>query len=100
MLDTRRYRSPNDVKDGPSKTMLGTAQLDDLLKWLDHGDSMIRWKFIVSSVPMTKNWRVNGKDTWRGFQWERAKILSAAWGVETAAVIVLSGDRHEFAATA
>ncbi|KAK6541269.1 hypothetical protein TWF694_008632 [Orbilia ellipsospora] len=100
LLDTRRYRSPNNVRDGPQKTMLGASQLDDLLEWLRTNDRDIQWKFIVSSVPMTKNWGVNGNDTWRGFQWERSKILEAAWAVKSAGVVVLSGDRHEFAATA
>ncbi|KAF3902653.1 hypothetical protein ABW20_dc0105553 [Dactylellina cionopaga] len=100
LLDTRRYRSPNKILDGPEKTMLGAAQLHDLLQWLQKSDKDIQWKFIISSVPLTKNWEVNGDDTWRGFQWERAKILEAAWAVRDAGVVVLSGDRHEFAATA
>ncbi|KAF3905364.1 hypothetical protein ABW21_db0200954 [Orbilia brochopaga] len=100
LLDTRRYRSPNNVPDGPEKTMLGAGQLSELLDWLRQRDQDTRWKFIVSSVPFTKNWRVNGKDTWAGFQWERSKILEVAWAVKGAGVVVLSGDRHEFAATA
>ncbi|KAJ6262774.1 Alkaline phosphatase [Drechslerella dactyloides] len=100
LLDTRRYRSPNNILDGPEKTMLGAGQLSELLDWLRKSDKDIRWKFMVSSVPFTKNWQVNGKDTWRGFQWERSKILEAAWAVKGAGVVVLSGDRHEFAATA
>lgn len=100
LLDTRRYRSPNGVADGPEKTMLGAAQLHELLEWLRRSDKDIQWKFIVSSVPLTKNWQINGNDTWRGFQWERSKILEAAWSVKGAGVVVLSGDRHEFAATA
>ncbi|EPS41961.1 hypothetical protein H072_4091 [Dactylellina haptotyla CBS 200.50] len=100
LLDTRRYRSPNATPDGPEKTMLGASQLSDLLAWLKATDKDTQWKFIVSSVPLTKNWHVNGNDTWRGFQWERSKVLEAAWAVKGAGVVVLSGDRHEFAATA
>ncbi|EWC45291.1 hypothetical protein DRE_06018 [Drechslerella stenobrocha 248] len=99
LLDTRRYRSSNNVPDGPEKTMLGAAQLADLLRWLRETNKDTRWKFIVSSVPFTKNWQVNGADTWKGFQWERGKVLEAAWAVKGAGVVILSGDRHEFAAT-
>lgn len=60
MLDTRRYRSPNDGTDGwdvNSKTMLGQTQLSDLLAWLKQPEpSGVRWKVVVSSVPFTKNW--------------------------------------------
>lgn len=100
LLDTRRYRSPISLEDGPNKTMLGPTQLHDLLQWLKREDKDIQWKFIISSVPLTKNWQVNGNDTWRGYQWERSKVLEAAWAVKGAGVVVLSGDRHEFAATA
>jgi len=54
LLDTRRYRSPNGIEDGPEKSMLGPAQLHDLLEWLHKRDKDIQWKFIVSSVPLTK----------------------------------------------
>jgi alkaline phosphatase D len=87
------------MEDGPQKTMLGSDQLHDLLHWLRKEDRDIQWKFIVSSVPFTKNWHINGDDTWRGYQWERTKILDAAWAVKGAGVVILSGDRHEFAAT-
>jgi alkaline phosphatase D len=52
-------------------------------------------------VPFTKNWPVNVKDTWGGFLAERKKILEAMWdaGAHGTSVVILSGDRHEFAAT-
>ncbi|KAH8150161.1 uncharacterized protein LAJ45_05847 [Morchella importuna] len=109
MLDTRRYRSHDSIPDGPGKTMLGKQQLEDLLNWLKkddggadlgHGEE-VQWKFIVSSVPFTKNWRFGGNDTWAGYLHERRQILETAWSVGgRSGVVVLSGDRHEFAATA
>ena len=108
LLDTRRYRSPNDGTDGwdPStKTLLGHTQLSDLLAWLKRPEpASVRWKVVVSSVPFTKNWWMNAQDTWRGYLGERQIILEAMWDVGASGngigVIVLSGDRHEFAATA
>lgn len=64
MLDTRRYRSPNDGTNGSdptsgdaTKTMLGQQQLHDLLAWLKQSEPAgVKWKIVVSSVPFTKNW--------------------------------------------
>jgi alkaline phosphatase D len=111
MLDTRRYRSTNDHTNGsdpitgdPTKTLLGAQQLADLLAWLKRSEPEgVRWKILASSVPFTKNWWMNAQDTWRGYLGERQIILEAMWDVGLrggVGVIILSGDRHEFAATA
>lgn len=111
MLDTRRYRSPNDATNGSdpvtgasTKTMLGHRQLADLLDWLERPDPAgVRWKIVVSSIPFTKNWWYGSQDTWRGYLGERQIILEAMWDVGLrggVGVIILSGDRHEFASTA
>lgn len=103
MMDTRSYRSSNNLPfEKESKTMLGEEQLADLLAWLARPAGRgVRWKVVASSVPFTKNWPVNVKDTWGGFLVERRKILEAMWdaGAHGTSVIILSGDRHEFAAT-
>lgn len=104
LLDTRRYRSSELAAppDSPEKTMLGQEQLSHLLAWLRKPPSPgIKWKIIASSVPLTKNWRFNNKDTWGGYLFERQKVLEAMWdaGSSGVGVVVISGDRHEFAAT-
>lgn len=115
MMDTRTHRDPFDGTDGSysaevleenpgyRKSMLGEAQLSDLLSFLaksePHG---VRWKIVVSSIPFTKNWRFGSEDTWGGYLGERQQILEAMWDVGArggVGVVVLSGDRHEFAAT-
>jgi alkaline phosphatase D len=106
MLETRKYRSAEfpESPNSPNKTMLGPQQLKDLISWLrtDEGPH-VRWKFVISSVPFTKNWRFGFRDTWAGYLYERSKILEAMWDVPLSmpgkGVVVLSGDRHEFAAT-
>lgn len=103
MLDTRSYRSPNIHEDGEMKTMLGANQLADFLAWLERPEvEGVKWKIVASSIPFTKNWPVNRIDTWGGFLTERSKVLKAMWGAASRGygVVVLSGDRHEFAATA
>ncbi|PHH87234.1 hypothetical protein CDD83_9140 [Cordyceps sp. RAO-2017] len=103
MMDTRSYRSSNNEPfEELEKTMLGEEQLADFLAWLARPQPKgVKWKFVASSVPFTKNWPVNVKDTWGGFLVERRKILEAMWeaGAKGTTVVVLSGDRHEFAAT-
>ena len=104
LLDTRRYRSPmnKDPKD-TSKTMLGEQQLSDLLAWIKKTPkSGVHWKFIVTGTPFTKNWYFGSEDTWGGHLHERRQILEAAWDLSSSndiGVVILSGDRHEFAAT-
>lgn len=113
LIDTRRYRTPFDGTDGSwenstsdtRKTMLGTQQRNDLLTWLAQPEEAgVRWKVIATSIPFTKNWRFGSEDTWAGYLGERQVILEAMWDVGLSGsglgVVVLSGDRHEFAATA
>ena len=93
-LDTRRYRSLNFAVDDESKSMLGERQLADLLGWLRRcEEDKVTWKFIISSVPMTNNWKGpdGQRDTWGGFMHERAIILDAIKDISN--VVVISGVR-------
>lgn len=100
MLDTRTYRSQPAQ---PNSTMLGSAQLQSLLAYLARPEPAdVKWKIVASSVPFTKNWHVGTTDTWGGFLNERRKVFEAMWRAERelgVRVVLLSGDRHEFAAT-
>jgi len=125
MLDTRRYRTDPEPPSSPAvpdwarrwygssnksshpaprphHSMLGSAQLASLLTYLATPEpAHIHWKIIASSVPFTKNWQFGTSDTWGGFLHERAEILTAMHAAERdlgVRVIILSGDRHEFAA--
>ncbi|KAL8784997.1 MAG: hypothetical protein Q9213_003658 [Squamulea squamosa] len=104
LLDTRRYRSPSQPLSANSseKTMLGFEQLSHLLVFLSRPEPEgVKWKFIVSSIPFTRNWRFGSTDTWAGYLHERQIILEAMWSVSPGTgIVILSGDRHEFAATA
>ena len=108
LMDTRRYRSePCTAKTKEcSSTILGDVQLKSLLTWLHAPPSNpgIRWKILISSVPFTKNWRVNAQDTWGGYLPERRRVLEAMWQAGSdgsgTGIVILSGDRHEHATTA
>lgn len=105
MLDTRSYRdSSRDISaEATGKKMLGSIQLSALIDFLRKPEvEGVKWKFVISSIPFTKNWRINAQDTWAGYLHERKVILEAMWDASLqngVKIIVLSGDRHEFAAT-
>ncbi|KAL9594536.1 MAG: hypothetical protein Q9219_006977 [cf. Caloplaca sp. 3 TL-2023] len=104
LMDTRRCRTPSGSlpTDSPQKSMLGSEQLLSLLAFLSRPEpDGVRWKFVISSIPFTRNWRFGSNDTWAGYLHERQIVLEAMWSVTPGiGVVVLSGDRHEFAATA
>ncbi|KAL8936740.1 MAG: hypothetical protein Q9216_004781, partial [Gyalolechia sp. 2 TL-2023] len=104
LMDTRRYRTPSAPfpANSSAKSMLGTEQLASLLTFLSRPEpDGVKWKFVISSIPFTRNWRFGSSDTWAGYLHERQIILEAMWSVSPGTgVVILSGDRHEFAATA
>ncbi|GAC93284.1 alkaline phosphatase [Pseudozyma hubeiensis SY62] len=101
VMDTRRYRTHHTADDDEDKTMLGYRQKEDLYKWLAAVNETAAFKFVVSSVPFNTLWGgeldVDGqKDSWAAYNTERLEIAQVLRYVPN--VIVLSGDRHEFAA--
>ncbi|KAK2867964.1 hypothetical protein FQN49_003298 [Arthroderma sp. PD_2] len=99
ILDARTYRS-TPMSD--NSTMLGYAQLQSLLDYISRPEPAgVKWKIISSSVPFTKNWHIGTPDTWGGYLNERQVLLEAMWRAERTLgtrIVLLSGDRHEFAA--
>jgi len=95
VLDTRRYRTPA-TEEAPVGTMLGETQLAALHNWLAHANGTASFKFIVSSVPFTSLWGYDAQnDSWAAFPAEKAALLDALHSVPN--VVIISGDRHEFA---
>ena len=104
ILDTRQYRSPNAMPDGPGKTMLGLAQR----RWLLEGvtRSTATWKLIVTSVPLGMFTGGAHSDSWsganilgyprpgNGFVWERDLILRTLREEDVGNVVFLSGEVH------
>ncbi|CAE6421975.1 unnamed protein product [Rhizoctonia solani] len=87
-----------EAVDETSRTMLGEDQLTALHSWIADVNRTATWKFVVSSVPLTAMWAgYDGHvDLWAGYMHERDTVLSLLGSVPN--VVVLSGDRHEFAA--
>ncbi|EST08084.1 Alkaline phosphatase D-related [Kalmanozyma brasiliensis GHG001] len=101
VMDTRRHRTHHTADDDEDKTMLGYRQKEDLYRWLSAVNETAAFKFVVSSVPFNTLWGgeldVDGqKDSWAAYNTERLEIAEVLRYVPN--VIVLSGDRHEFAA--
>ncbi len=102
ILDTRQYRSRNVEPDGPTKTMLGAAQLTWLLDGLH--TSTATWKVIVTSVPLSipkgGDATVPGNDGWAGgldgtgFEHERQVIVDAILHDKIKNVVFIGGDVH------
>ncbi len=102
LLDTRQYRSRNAEPDGPTKTMLGSAQLQWLLDGI--AQSTATWKVIATSVPLSVpkggGETVPGNDGWAGgpdgtgFERERQVIVEAILDKRIKNVVFLAGDIH------
>jgi alkaline phosphatase D len=101
ILDTRQYRSRNDDRDGPAKTMLGDRQLQWLLRGLT--ESSATWKVIVTSVPLSipkGGGGGRGNDGWaggtgaQGFERERQVIVDHMLDRNLKNVVFLAGDVH------
>jgi len=95
-MDTRRYRSDIEKVDSSQRTMLGERQLTAFYNWLSKVNSTMTFKFVITSVPFTSLWTYGSTDSWAAYGEEKAAILDALFTVPN--VIVISGDRHEFAA--
>ncbi|KAH9924002.1 PhoD-like phosphatase-domain-containing protein [Epithele typhae] len=97
VMDTRKYRSDITSEDPSVHTMLGDKQLGALYNWLGKVNQTVVFKFIVTSVPFTSLWTHDAQtDSWAAYPTEKASLLAALHTVPN--VIILSGDRHEFAA--
>ncbi|MBI9060167.1 MAG: alkaline phosphatase D family protein [Labilibaculum sp.] len=97
VLDTRWYRSRMDEEDGKNKTMLGDKQLHWLFDGIKNSNS--KFKIIISSVSMNDyggdtSSDKDGIDNWKGYKFERNKILSLINDKNIKGVLVFSGDQH------
>lgn len=100
VMDCRRHRSPWQIEDDEDKTMLGQQQKEAFIRWLGAVNSTATFKFVVSSVPFTTLWGGpldydSKTDSWTAYTYERDYLMTIMQYIPN--IIVLSGDRHEFA---
>jgi alkaline phosphatase D len=95
MLDLRSQRSPDNVPDGPDKSMLdATGISNDELTWFENSllTSTATWKFVMSSVAF--NPETKPSDNWAAFPTAREQLLDFIRDHHITGVIFVSGDIH------
>ena len=92
ILEGRDYRSPNNMPDGPNKSILGKKQKAWLIKTLHDSDAT--FKLVFSPTPVVGPDRANKKDNHANtiFAYEGQELRSELAKIDN--VIVLCGDRH------
>jgi len=71
--------------------MLGKAQRDDFRTWL--ADDTATLHFVLTSVPFSP-YATTGPDSWNGYAYERADILSEIGALTAGRALVITGDQH------
>ncbi len=92
LLEGRDFRSPNNMADGPDKTILGTQQRDWLLSTLDQSDAT--FKLILSPTPIVGPDRDNKRDNHANDTFAYEGRLLREELSKRPGVIVFCGDRH------
>lgn len=92
ILEGRDYRSPNNMADGPAKTILGEKQKAWLFSTLESSEA--KYKLICSPTPIVGPDRKNKKDNHANdiFAFEGKQLRERL--AKVPGVIVFCGDRH------
>ena len=97
IVEGRDYRSPNDMPDGPEKTIWGKEQRDWLKRTLLESDAT--FKLLISATPMVGPDSASKRDNHvnpRGFRHEGDEFFE--WlqnsGFSTERFFIVCGDRH------
>ena len=95
--ENRRYRSPNEMEDGPDKTIWGAEQKAWLKKTLAASDAT--FKIMISPTPMVgpdDKRKFDNHTNFNGFRHERDEFF--AWlnetGIAKKHFYLVCGDRH------
>ncbi len=92
LIEGRDFRTPNNMADGPEKTILGKEQLAWLQKSVEESDAAFR--VLVSPTPIVGPDRENKNDNHAnsGYKFEGDLIRNWAGGLEN--FYICCGDRH------
>ena len=90
LLDVRAMRDPVRNTDGPTKSILGTAQK----AWLKQHllASTAPWKVIFSTTPF--NPATKARDGWGSYLYERNELVNFIHANKIKGVVFVSGDIH------
>jgi alkaline phosphatase D len=94
-LEGRDYRSPNQMEDGPAKTIWGREQKQWLQRTLRESDA--RWKLIITPTPMVGPDMDKKRDNHtnsRGFRHEGTEFFAWLQDTRLKNVVLFTGDRH------
>lgn len=92
MVEGRDFRSPNDMPDGPGKTIWGEEQKAWLFKSMEASDAS--FKILISPTPIVgpDRERKNDNHANQGFSWEGNQVRQFLGTLKN--TFVLCGDRH------
>jgi alkaline phosphatase D len=94
LTDGRDFRSPNNLKDGPGKTIWGKEQKTWFFKTLKESDAT--WKVLITPTPIVGPDRANKADNHanKGFQHEGDEIRAFLKTNAPNSAFTICGDRH------
>ena len=92
LVEGRDYRSPNDMRDGPEKTIWGPEQKAWFKRTVDESDAAFR--VLISPTPLVGPDRPNKNDNHsnKGFKHEGDELRQFLASRKN--MVVLNGDRH------
>jgi len=92
LVEGRDYRSPNDMPDGPEKTIWGAEQKAWFKRTVDASDAAFR--VLISPTPLVGPDRINKNDNHsnRGFTHEGDELRQFLASRKN--MVVMNGDRH------
>ncbi len=94
LTEGRDFRSPNDMEDGPEKSMWGEEQKEWLTRTLLESDA--DWKVLISPTPIVGPDRQNKFDNQANVAFAHEGQWFRKWAVENLGdnFFVANGDRH------
>ena len=92
IMEGRNYRSPNDIPDGPAKTIWGKEQKNWLFKTMKESDAT--FKLIITPTPILGPDRANKSDNYANTEFKTEGDEIRAYINQFDNVFICNGDRH------
>jgi alkaline phosphatase/alkaline phosphatase D len=95
LSEGRDYRSPNEMKDGPEKSLWGAEQREWLKATLKASDA--KWKILISPTPMVgpdDAKKIDNHADLSGFRHEADAFFAWLKDNDIGHLVIVCGDRH------